>query len=50
MHEAGNQDYARRYFGLTPERIAERTLQVLGAERAMDGTSELGKRPARVAT
>jgi transketolase len=49
MHEAGNQEYARRYFGLTPERIAERTLQVL-RERPRDGAPEPAARPARVST
>ena len=28
LHEAGNQAYARHYFGLTPENIAERTFQL----------------------
>ncbi len=29
MHEAGNQEHARGYFGLTPEKIAENTFQAL---------------------
>lgn len=32
MHEAGNQQHARNYFGLTPDRIAEKTLQALSRE------------------
>jgi hypothetical protein len=26
LHEAGEQDYARQYFGLTPTAIAEKVL------------------------
>jgi transketolase len=29
IHETGNQEYARRYFGLTAEKIAERTFQAM---------------------
>jgi transketolase len=28
LHEAGEQDYAREHFGLTPEKIAQKTLQM----------------------
>jgi transketolase len=29
MHEAGNQDFARRHYGLTAEKVVERVLQAL---------------------
>ena len=29
LHEAGNQEHARRYFGLTPEAVADQTLRAL---------------------
>jgi transketolase len=29
MHEAGNQEYARRYYGLTAEKVVEKTLRAL---------------------
>jgi transketolase len=32
IHEAGNQEFARRYYGLTAERIADRALQALEPE------------------
>lgn len=31
MHEVGDKEYARRYFGLTPENIAEKTLKLYRA-------------------
>jgi transketolase len=49
MHEAGNQEYARRHYGLTSERIAERTLQVL-SERPSEGAKEPAVRPAALLT
>ncbi len=49
MHEAGNQEYARRHYGLTPERIADRTLRVL-RWRAPEGITEPAARPAALST
>ena len=45
IHEAGNQEYARRYYGLTVDRIAEQTLQALN-HRGSDGASDSKARPA----
>jgi transketolase len=36
LHEAGNQQHARSYFGLTPERIADKTFQVLTRRMPVD--------------
>ena len=36
LHEAGDQEYARRYFGLTPEAIVKRVLGAL-LERSPEG-------------
>jgi transketolase len=37
MHETGDQQYARRHFGLTAEAIAERTLQAMTGRWPEDG-------------
>jgi transketolase len=44
IHEAGDQEYARRYFGLTPEVIAERALAALLRRPPEEG----GNGPARL--
>ncbi|HEV3204303.1 MAG TPA: transketolase C-terminal domain-containing protein [Gemmataceae bacterium] len=44
IHEAGNQEYARNFYGLTAARIAERTLEAMQG-RLADGAIEPGKRP-----
>ncbi len=49
MHEAGNQEYARRHYGLTPERIADRTLRVL-RWRASEGITGPAAWPAALST
>lgn len=43
MHETGDQQYARRYFGLTPEAIAERTHRLVHrlSEDSVDGATRL---------
>jgi len=47
IHEAGNQEFARTYYGLTAERIAERTLQSLN-RRVPGQAIEPEARPACV--
>lgn len=47
IHEAGNQEYARRFYGLTTETVAEKTLQAM-TRRASEETSGLEARPACV--
>jgi transketolase len=44
LHEAGDQEHARRHFGLTPEAIADRTLRALAggaAEGRRNGAARL---------
>jgi transketolase len=45
IHEAGDQEYARRYFGLTPESIAARVLGTLSGRSPQEGRNG----PARLA-
>jgi transketolase len=48
IHEAGDQEYARRHFGLTPEAIAERVLGALGGrppEESPNGAARLARLP-----
>jgi transketolase len=45
LHEAGGQEYARRYFGLTAEAIADRVLGAFGGRRP----DESHNGPARLA-
>lgn len=39
LHEAGEQDYARQYFGLTPENIAEKVLRMYVASINSNGVT-----------
>jgi transketolase len=47
MHEAGNQDFARRHYGLTVEKVVERVLQALNRPVPVERL-EAGPRPACV--
>ncbi len=46
IHETGNQEYARRYYGLTAEKVVERTLHALDGR----GTEAAAKRPVGVSS
>ncbi len=46
IHETGNQEYARRYYGLTAEKVVERTLHALDGR----GTEATAKRPVDVSS
>lgn len=43
IHEAGDQEHARRHFGLTPDVIAERTLQAMGRRTPEEGRNGAGR-------
>jgi transketolase len=45
IHEAGNQEFARRHYGLTAEKVADRTLRAMNRP-APDGIVEADARPA----
>jgi transketolase len=47
IHEAGNQEFARRYYGLTAEKITEKTLLAVSRPES-DGFLETNAQPACV--